>query len=225
MAKVLLVEDDLDLSATIRQWLESESNMVEAVHDGGEGLERLRISDYDVVILDWNLPSISGLEILRTFRSERGSTPVLMLTGKAGIEDKTAGLDGGADDYLTKPFNMRELCSRVRALIRRTQRVPLSNVLRVGDLVCDPTVHRVTKNDIDIKIGPRDFALLEFLMRHAGTVFSSEALIERVWHSESEATGEAIKASVKRLRQKIDQDNEESLIENIPRVGYRMRAP
>jgi len=223
MAKVLLVEDDRDLTHTIRTWLESESHMVEIVHDGEQGLERLRISNYDVVILDWSLPGISGLQILKTFRAERGSTPILMLTGKSGIEDKTTGLDGGADDYLTKPFNMKELCSRVRALLRRAQPHP-SNVLQVGDLVCDPTMHRVTKGGIEVKLGPRDFALLEFLMRHAGSVFSGEALIERVWHSESDATVEAIKACIKRLRQKLDQDNEDSMIENIPRVGYRLRT-
>jgi len=197
--------------------------MVEIVHDGAEGLECLRISSYDVVILDWGLPSIDGLQVLKTFRAEKGVTPVLMLTGKSAVEEKTTGLDVGADDYLTKPFNMKELCSRVRALLRRAT-PNLSDILRVGDLECNPAMHRITKGGVEIRLGRRDFALLEFLMRHADRVFSASALIERVWHSESEVTPDAIKTCIKRLRQQLDGGKEDSMIENIPRVGYRLRS-
>jgi two-component system OmpR family response regulator len=202
MAKLLLIEDDRELTPIIETWLESEGHLLEIVHDGDEGLERLRISHYDLVILDWDLPGIDGMTLLRTLRSEKGWTPVLMLTGKTGIS---------------------ELCSRVRAMIRRAQHEP-STVLKVGDLVVDSSLHQVTKCGVEIRLGPRDFAVLEFLMRHAGHVFSAEALLERIWHSETEATVEAIKTCIKRLRQKLDEKDESSVIETIPRVGYRLRA-
>ena len=223
MAKLLLIEDDRELTPIIKTWLESEGHMIEIVDDGEDGLERLRISHYDLVILDWELPGIDGMEVLRTFRAEKGWTPVLMLTGRSGITDKTAGLDSGADDYLAKPFNMLELCSRIRAMLRRAQLKP-STVLQVGDIVVDSSMHMVTRGGVEIKLGPRDFAVLEFLMRNVGHVFSAEALLERIWHSETEATVEAIKTCIKRLRQKLDADNENSVIETIPRVGYRLKS-
>ena len=142
-AKMLLVEDDKDLTTIIQIWLESQGYLVEIAHNGEEGLEKLRTSKYDLAILDLELPGISGLQILSTLRSEQGTTPVLILTGRSSIEDIAIGLDAGADDYLTKPFNMKELCSRVRAMLRRTQ-PDCSSVVQVGHLVCDRTKHRVT---------------------------------------------------------------------------------
>lgn len=223
MAKILVVDDDRDLSVMIKTWLGSESHTVEVVHDGNEGMDRLRVSDYDVIVLDWNLPGMSGVEILKNFRNEQGKTPVILLTGNRAIEEKETGLDTGADDYLTKPFNIKELSARIRALLRRSP--PLTtNILEVGDLVLDPGKHRLTKKGAEIMLLPREFALLEFLMRHPGDVFSAESLLQRVWHSESEATVEAIRTCIKRLRQKIDQDDEQSCIETFARIGYRLRS-
>jgi DNA-binding response OmpR family regulator len=223
MAKILLIDDDTDLASVISAWLTSESHSVEMVHAGSEAQDRLRLCQYDLVLLDWQLPEISGLEILRTFRNEKGSTPVIMLTGNKSVEDKSSGLDGGADDYLTKPFHMQELSSRIRAVLRRSTGAT-SNVLTVGGLVLDPAKHKVLKDAVEVTLLPREFALLEFLMRHPDTVFSSESLLQRVWHSDSEATVEAIRTCVKRLRQKIDQDDDHSVIQTVARIGYKLKV-
>jgi two-component system OmpR family response regulator len=223
MAKILLVEDDVDLTVMVETWLSSESHTVEVVHNGQEGLERLRVSDYDVVVLDWELPGMAGVDVLKHFRNEQGRTPVLMLTGKRSVDDKEIGLDLGADDYLTKPFHVKELSARIRALLRRTG-PSKSNILKVGDLVLDPSRHKLTKGGVEVQLLPREFALLEFLMRHPEDVFSGEALLQRVWHSESDATIEAIRTCIKRLRQKLDQDDDSSIIETIARIGYRLKS-
>jgi DNA-binding response OmpR family regulator len=223
MAKILLIEDDVDLTIVIQGWLASHSHIVEVVHNGNDGMYSMRVCEYDVIILDWELPEMSGIDILKQYRNEGGKTPVIMLTGKRSIDDKETGLDLGADDYLTKPFHMKELAARVRSLLRRGTNVQ-TNVLHVGDIMLDTTQHRVTRNGINVQLLPREFALLEFLMRHPGEVFSSDALLQRVWDSESEATVEAIRTCVKRLRQKLDANEEDSLIETIARVGYRLKT-
>jgi DNA-binding response OmpR family regulator len=223
MAKILLIDDDIELTVVIAGWLASENHLVEVVHDGREALDRLRACQYDVILLDWTLPEMEGIEILKTYRNEGGVTPVIMLTGRRAVNEKTIGLDTGADDYLTKPFHMDELAARIRASLRRATKAT-ANVLKCGDLELDPVKHTVTKAGANVQLLPREFALLEFLMRHPGDVFSSEALLQRVWHSDSEATAEAIRTCIKRVRQKLDNDNEESLIETIARIGYRLRV-
>ncbi len=222
MAKILLVEDDVDLAVMIVEWLSFEHHSVEVVHNGREGMERLRLCQYDTIILDWSLPEMSGLEILRCYRAEKGIAPIIMLTGKGGIADKESGLDSGADDYLTKPFNMKELSARLRAMLRRASGSQ-TNILTVGELSIDPGKYKLTKNGKQIQLLPREFALLEFFMRHPDEVFSGEALLQRVWHSESDATSEAIRTCIKRLRQKIDSSEDDSVIQTIPRVGYKLR--
>jgi DNA-binding response OmpR family regulator len=144
------------------------------VHNGRDGLDRLRNCQYDIIILDWALPDTTGLEICRTYRAEQGVTPIVMLTGRGSVSDKEIGLDSGADDYLTKPFNMKELSARLRALLRRSTQQP-SNVLKAGELTVDPAKYKVMKNGVDIQLLPREFALLEFFMRHPDEVFSAEA--------------------------------------------------
>jgi two-component system OmpR family response regulator len=177
-----------------------------------------------VVILDWDLPRMTGVEICSKYRANKGVTPILMLTGKSQIADKEQGLDAGADDYLPKPFHMRELSARIRALGRRPTTVA-SNVLTVGSLELDPTKHRLCKNGQDIHLLPKDFALLEFLMRHPDEIFSSEAILQRVWNLDTEATSDAVRTSVKRLRKKLDDSDDEdnSIIENVRRIGYRLK--
>lgn len=225
MAKILVVEDDDDFAETIVDGLTLERHTVEHVGDGKECIELLRVAEYDVIVLDWNLPSMQGIEVLKSFRQAGGKTPILMLTGKGAIQDKEQGLDTGADDYLTKPFDMRELVARVRALLRRRE-VVASNTLQVRDVVLDPVKHRVTKAGTPIHLLPRDFALLEFFMRHPDEVFPAETLLSRVWQFESEASAEGLRAAIRRIRKAIDGDGDlsDSIIENISRVGYRLRV-
>ncbi|MBA3860161.1 MAG: DNA-binding response regulator [Cyanobacteria bacterium PR.3.49] len=225
MARILLVEDDRDQATTIDEWLTAEHHNVVIAYDGEEGAYRIDNDVFDVIVLDWDLPKMTGIDILKRYRVKKGSTPVIMLTGKGTIADRESGLDGGADDYLTKPFSLRELSARIRALLRRPGEVK-SNVLTARNLILDPVKHSVTKNGEEVMLLPRDFALLEFFMRNLDVVFSTDALIQRVWEDDSDVTSDALRTAIKRLRKKLDDGDDESksVIENIPRVGYRMRA-
>lgn len=225
LPKILLVEDDRDLSFLIEEWLRGENYTLDICHDGLEGYEFLRQGHYDLLILDWDLPGMSGLEICKKFRAKGGSQPVLILTGKNQILEKEQGLDSGADDYLCKPFHMRELSARLRALGRRSQ-AAFSNTLKAGNLEMDISAHKLYKNGAEIHLHPKEYSLLEFLMRHPGDVFSSEAIIQRVWSIDSEASSEAVRTAVRRIRQKLDESDDESMsvIENVRRVGYRLRV-
>jgi DNA-binding response OmpR family regulator len=191
------------------------------VHTGGEGRDRLLYYEYDLVILDWELPQLSGVEILKEMRSRGGSIPVLMLTGRSALNEKELGLDSGADDYLTKPFAMKELLARIRALLRRLPGYS-GTQLAAGDLVLDTALHKLTRHGEEIKLLPKELSLLEFFMRHKGQVFTAEAVLNRVWSSESEASPDSFRTCLKRLRQKIDRDGSESVIEYVHGLGYRM---
>ena len=221
MAKILLVEDDQALSKLVRNWLSLEHHAVETVEDGEEALHRLKVSEYDLVILDWTLPKLAGVEVLKEHRRLGGQTPVLMLTGKDKISDKEEGFDAGADDYLTKPFHGKELTVRIKALLRRPPNL-VKDVLRVGDLVLEKENFSVRRGDSEIRLLPKEFALLEFLMRHPNQVFSAEALLERVWVSESESTVEAVTTCIKRLRRKLESDGVPSPIATVHGVGYKL---
>lgn len=223
MPTVLLVEDDTALASMVIDWLGHEHYRIEHVSNGAEGRDRLKFYEYDVAILDWDLPEVSGIDICRGYRSAGGKIPVLMLTGKSTIDQKSAGLDAGADDYLTKPFHMKELSARLRALLRRPAAL-VSNVLSAGDIQLDPTTYRVTKGGADIELLPKEFALLEYLMRHPNQVFSMDALLSKVWGNEADAGEEAIRSCIKRLRKKIDNAEGESLIRNVHGVGYKLQV-
>jgi DNA-binding response OmpR family regulator len=223
MAKILLVEDDTDLAKTVEEWLAFEHHTVESVHNGSDGMERLRMCAYDAIILDWNLPDMTGLTICQKFRSNQGITPIIMLTGKSSIADREEGLDSGADDYLTKPFAMKELSARLRALLRRPHAL-LSNVLTAKDVELDSGKHSVLRNGKLIDLLPKEFALLEFLMRHPDHVFSGDELLRRVWHADSDATAEAIRTCLKRLRKKLGETEDNSIIETIYGVGYKLKS-
>ena len=159
--------------------------------------------------------------MLEEFRASGGNAPVLMLTGKDSISDKELGLDTGADDYLTKPFHGKELTARIKALLRRPPNL-VSDVLKVGDLVLERADFRVTRNGQEVRLLPKEFALLEFFMRYPNRVFSAEALLERVWVSESEATVDAVTSCIKRLRKKLEIDGDKSPISTVHGVGYKL---
>jgi DNA-binding response OmpR family regulator len=219
MAKILLAEDDRDLAEVVSFALQSKGHMVQRVYDGNECSQYLQQCEYDLIILDWMMPCKSGLDVCKTFRAEGGRTPILMLTAKTKMDDRELGLDNGADDYLTKPFDQRELAARVRALLRRPDTV-LGNVLKAHDIVMDTVSCTVTKGGEEVHLRPKEFSLLEFFMRHPNQTFSTEALLSRVWLDDSASTPDNLKTHIKMLRHKIDAGRTESIIKTIRRRGY-----
>lgn len=198
-----------------------DHHQVEMVNDGLDALNRLKISIYDLVILDISMPGMEGLEVLKNFREAGGTASVLLLTGRNTIDDVEKGFDAGADDYLKKPFHGRELNARVKALLKRPT-VVLGNVLPFAHIVLDRENYRVTSQGKEIALLPKEFTLLEFFMRHPNRVFSAEALLNRVWEADSDATEEAVTTCIKRLRQKIDVEGKPSLIRTMRGAGYKL---
>lgn len=222
MSKILLVEDESLLCQEIKEWLQHEHYVVDVLHDGTLADHSLSFSKYDLIVLDWMLPGLSGLEVCKRFRSNGGQTPVLMLTARTSVDCREAGLDAGADDYLTKPFHMKELSARLRALLRRRVMSP-SNKLVIDDIVLDPSEHTVVRSGQEIHLEPREFNLLEFLFRYPNISFSSEALIQRVWESSTPVTHETLRSYIKSIRRKLDTDGKPSIITTVHGSGYKVR--
>ena len=220
MAKILLAEDDAELNSVVRSYLLFEHHQVESAFNGADASALMECSDFDLMIFDWDLPQKSGIELVTQVRTAGKTVPILMITGKSKTTEKTTGLDSGADDYLTKPFPLDELGARVRALLRRSQRfnVDGGNKLSVAHLVLDSQRHRVSKDGEPIELLPKEFQLLEFFMRNANHVFAPEAIIRKVWPSDTEASVEAIRTTVKRLRKKIDPEGK--ILRTVHGVGY-----
>lgn len=221
MPKLLFADDDSQLRSVVGDWLEHEQYNVDLAIDGGEGKEFLLSGQYEVLILDWNMPELSGLELCKWFRARGGSTPILMLTGKDEIQHKEEGFNAGVDDYLTKPFELRELSARLRALLRRGA-VATSRVLTVGPLTIDPDAHTVMVDDKPLTLTGTEFSVLEFLARHPNQVFNPNALLDRVWSSSSDVSPDTVRVYIKRLRAKFDALNHSELIQNIHGVGYKL---
>lgn len=219
MAKILVVDDNAELSDDIREWLTADKYIVDCCSDGVEALQYLHTYEYDAIVLDWTMPKFSGVEVCKQYRSTGGKTPILMLTGRRTVDDKESGLDAGADDYLTKPFELRELSARLRALIRRAAKAP-ANVLAFGNIQLDKENHLVSKDGQEIKLMPKEFAILELMMAFPNKVFSAEALIERIWSSESDASPEIVRKNINRLRKQIDSEGTTSIIRTVHGVGY-----
>jgi DNA-binding response OmpR family regulator len=224
MAKILVVDDDKALSGTVVKWLTFEHYTVELVDNGEDATEHLKFYKFDLIILDWNLPGKQGVDVCKEFRASGGITPILMLTGKDTVDDKEKGFDSGADDYLTKPFHLKELSLRVRALLRRSGTIK-EDILSSGKLALDPKTFKARLNGTNIDLSQQEFALLEFFMRNPGHVFSPEALLDRVWKSSSDVSPGAVRTYIKRLRQKLDKDPESSWIRNVHGVGYSFDPP
>jgi len=223
MAKILLVEDDIVNAGLVRDYLKHEQHTVDEAHDVSEAKGYLTSYQYDLLVLDWLLPDGTGIEVLQQYRESGGLAPVIMLTGKGQVSDKEAGLDAGADDYLTKPFEVRELSARIRALLRRNP-LAQSNLLRCGNITLDVKKARLTRDDEEVKLLPTEYALLEFLMRNQERVFSPGALLLHVWKSDSDATENGVRTYVARLRQKIDTEGKPSLIKTVHGLGYKLEA-
>lgn len=211
------------MSGAIQEWLEDEFYVVKVVEDGETALAMLLTECFEAVVLDLMLPGLSGIEVCQKYRAAGGKTPILILTAKSTMSAKEEGLDCGADDYLTKPCNLRELSARIRALLRR----PLTNpimVLEAGNIKLDTNSRTVTKDGETLRLLPKEYILLEVLMRHSGQVLSSESLIDHVWGVNSEISPETVRSHVKSLRKKIDDPSSPSLIKTIHGMGYKIEV-
>ena len=217
-----MVEDDVRMAAAIRRGLRYEGLIVDIAGDGEQALRTLGATDYDAVVLDVMMPGLDGFETCHRLRLEGIWVPVLMLTARDAVEDRVRGLDGGADDYLTKPFSLAELTARLRALVRRGP-VGRPTVLEVGDLRLDPATREVWRGKADIQLSAREFGLLETLMRHPGAVFTQTQLLESAWDLGYEQRSNVVEVYIRYLRQKIDRPFGVSSIETVRGAGYRLR--
>jgi DNA-binding response OmpR family regulator len=216
---ILVAEDDLPVAKFLSSGLEGERYDVRLATDGTEVLRLLVDGPCDLLVLDLNLPGISGLEVLQRVRSERPRLPVLILTGSARVEDRVSGLDSGADDYLTKPFAFSELVARIRALLRR---MPFEPVLHNMDLELDRVGRVVHRNGRTIELTPKEFALLEYLMLNAGQNVSRSSIIQHVWKLSSDTMTNVVDVYINYLRRKIDSDGSARLIHTVRGAGYRI---
>jgi DNA-binding response OmpR family regulator len=223
MTKILLVEDDQQLAMQIKEWLTLEHYTVDVANDGADGLQLFEHNLYDLSILDWQLPSMSGIEICQRIRATRPDALVMFLTGRVEIEDKEAGFNIGADDYLTKPFNLKELSARVRALLRRigTKQTP---VLKVHDLELHSESFHVTKAGMALTLLPKEFVLLEFFMKHPGQVYNAKALLKSLWPADSDAGEDTVRTHIKNLRRKISGPDQQCSLINVFGVGYKLEV-
>ncbi|MGV9638063.1 response regulator transcription factor [Nocardia rhamnosiphila] len=219
--RVLLVEDEKHLAATVRRGLEAAGFVVDIADNGIDGLEAALTDPFDVIVLDIMLPGLSGYEVLRRLRTHDIETPVLMLTAKSGEFEEADAFDLGADNYLTKPFSFVVLTARLRALLRRQapQRPP---VLRAGDLAMDPAKRTVHRGATTIELTPREFALLEFLLRHKGVVLTKQEILSNVWDPHHEGPANIVEVYIGYLRKKIDIPFGCASIETHRGVGYRL---
>lgn len=223
MLKIFICEDNEELAADLQSMLSKDGHQVEHADCGADARELLQSREYDLLILDWELPDASGIDICKEFRARGGSTPILMLTGKGKTSDKEVGLDSGADDYLTKPFSAQELKARLRALTRRAERPYTGNVLTCEDISLDPSRFYATRGDTTLSLVPKEFALLEFFMRNPNQVFNPESLISHVWTADEDVSPDTLRTYIMNLRKKIDKSGQESLIETVHGLGYRFR--
>jgi two-component system OmpR family response regulator len=221
--RVLVVEDEVKLAGLIRRGLREEGVLADVAIKGEDALWMAEATGYDVVVLDVVLPGIDGFETCRRLRGDGVRTPILMLTARDAVEDRIAGLDTGADDYLTKPFDFGELLARLRALARRGP-AERDAVLTVGDLELDPAARRVRRGDTDIELSTKEFQLLEVFMRSPGTVLSRFQLLEGAWDTEYEHRSNVIDVYVRYLREKIDRPFGVETIETVRGAGYRLIA-
>jgi len=222
--RILLVEDDRKAAKLLARGLQEEGFVVDLAITGEEGEEKATVNEYDVIVLDWLLPGKDGVAVCRALRAHEITTPILMLTARDSVADRVSGLRTGADDYLTKPFAFAEVLARINALLRRS-RLAQPIVPRVADLTLDPARRRVTRGGITVSLTPKEYAILEVLMRSAGEVVSRTRLAERVWDEASEVLDNLVDVHVSHLRRKIDRGADVALIHTVRGVGYRVGPP
>jgi DNA-binding response OmpR family regulator len=220
--RILIVEDDQKLARQLQKGLAEQDYSVTLAFDGYEGLHRGQSEPFDVLVLDVMLPGIDGFSLVRRLRGMGLDTPILLLTARDMAEDIVTGLDAGADDYLTKPFSFKVLAARLRALSRRKQAAP-STELQLADLVLDPAKHGVKRADIPILLTPREFDLLELLLRNSGRVLTRNRLIEAVWGNECDVETNTVDVFIRQLRRKVEPPGTSKLIHTIRGIGYTLR--
>lgn len=221
VAKVLLVEDDPEILRMIRDLLVLEKHTVEAVVDGLDAGLLLASSAFDLIILDWGLPGVSGIDLLRQCRAAGSNVPIIMLTARGDIGDKETGLFSGADDYITKPFDIREFRARVVAALRRSSAY-VEDKIEYAHLLLDISSRVVLVNNEEVYLKPREFALLELLLKNQDQAFTLDGLIERIWEADNDVSYDAVRQCVARIRKKVDVEGQESLVTTLPGVGYKI---
>lgn len=223
MAKLLIVEDDEYFAGLLAAGLESQIYNVDMVHTGEDALMLLASYTYDLLILDWELPGIEGIEVCQKYRARGGSAPVLFLTGKSDFKSKIAGLDQGADDYLCKPVHFPELYARVRSLLRRPAAI-VSKELTIKGLTLNSETHRVELEGKNVHLTPSEFRLLEFLMKHPNYGYSSKALLNAVWPLESALSEDTVRSCMRSLRKKITVEGKDCIISTVSGFGYTIET-
>ena len=216
--RVLVIEDDRKVASFIQTGLEQEGYAVDVLHDGNNAGEQASAIDYDVVVLDLMLPGRSGFQVLRDIRARKATSPVLILTARDGVEDRIAGLDAGADDYMAKPFALAELSARIRALLRRG--APRENLLKLADLEMDTIRRTVRRGGRRIDLKPKEYSLLEYLMRNSGRPITKSLIIEHVWDIHFDSISNVVEVHINSPRNKLDRGAAPPLIHTIRGVGY-----
>ena len=221
--RILIVEDDAALGSFIRKGLEAEHHAVDVANEGNQGRSMAMEFDYDLVVLDLNLPGVDGLSVLRSLRQRKAHLPVMILTARTRVEDRVQCLDSGADDYLVKPFSFLELSARARALLRRSHS-PSESVLTVRDLNMNRVERKVERAGRPIELTTKEFALLEYMMRNAGRRLTRAMIIEHVWNMTFDSTTNVVDVYINYLRRKVDDGFPTSLIHTVRGVGYQLSA-
>lgn len=225
-ATILIVEDEADLTELLRYNLESEGYRIVTAENGEEAVERIRDGVPDLILLDWMLPGVSGIELCRRFRASEPTraVPILMLTARVEESDRVRGLSTGADDYVLKPFSVPELMARVKALIRRAHPERIADVIEVGDIRLDRMAHQVTRSGRNVRMGPTEYRLLEFFMERSGRVLSREQLLEGVWGSDTSIDERTVDVHIGRLRRALIRGREIDPVRTVRSVGYLFGA-
>lgn len=220
--RILLVEDETAIAGFLKEGLEEEGFSVDVAHNGKQGFDMAlaNINEYDIFLLDWMLPGMSGIEICRGIRKENKAVPIIFLTAKDTVDDTVFGLEMGANDYLKKPFAFEELLARIRVLLRN--KTGEQTVFEAGDIVLNTEVHLVTKNGQTVDLTQKEFALLEYLLRNKGKVCRRTRIIEKIWDIHFDKDTSVIDVFINALRKKLDQSGKESFIQTIRGVGYRV---
>lgn len=219
--RILVVEDERDLADALARGLLKQGYAADVTYDGEEALVLAEVNDYDLIILDLNLPKVDGVEVCRRIRESGSPAGILMLTARSAVDDRVIGLDQGADDYLTKPFHFPELLARMRAILRR-EGATRHPILRTGDLVLDPNAQRAFFEGVEIRFTTKEFAVLEYLVRQVGRIVSQEELLEHVWNEDANLFTHTVKVHMKNIRKKLSAVGADGLITTVKGRGYML---